>query len=520
MKKVSKKGNSTKSGAKRKVVIIGAGPAGLATAWKLLRSRPGEFTVKILEESGEIGGISKTVNYKGNRMDIGGHRFFTKAKEVQEFWEEVMPEMMERERVSRIYYKHKFFDYPVKLNWATLRNMGFLTAMRCGLSYIRVVIWPRKPEESLEDFYVNRFGKKLYEMFFEGYTEKLWGKHPRDISAEWGAQRVKGLSVMEVLRDAIMKILHIQQKKVETSLISKFQYPELGPGAMWEKVAEEVQEMSGEILLHEKVIGILRNVKSETKKLNGSGDFRNSNMGEFTVKTENSEFSADEVVSSMAVKDLVGSLEKVPKEVARIARELPYRDFVTVGVLVRKLEISSNGKRLSDSLQERIRKVGVPDNWIYVQDAGVKLGRIQIFNNWSPKMVERAKETVWIGLEYFCAEGDKFWQMSEKKCGEMAVRELSKMGIIREEEVLDFHRERVKKAYPAYFGSYGEFRKVREFLDEIPGLYLVGRNGQHRYNNMDHSVLTGFRAAEVIMGGRKREEIWAVNTEKEYGEEK
>lgn len=491
---------------RKRVVIIGAGPAGLATAWKLLKEKPGEFSVKILEESEEIGGISRTVNYKGNRMDIGGHRFFTKAKEVQEFWEEVMPEMMERERVSRIYYRRKFFDYPVKLNFATLRSMGFLTAVECGFSYLRAVILPRKPEKSLEDFYVNRFGKKLYEMFFEGYTEKLWGKHPRDISAEWGAQRVKGLSVREVLRDSLFKIFHIRRaaKKVETSLISKFQYPELGPGAMWERVASEVREMGGEILLGEKVLRILR-----------------EKTGGFVVKTEENEFLADDVVSSMAVKDLVRSLENMPREVAKIAKELPYRDFVTVGVLVRRLEISSSDSRkLSESLRERIRTVGVPDNWIYVQDAGVKLGRIQIFNNWSPKMVKKPGETVWIGLEYFCREGDEFWRMSEKKCGKMAIRELTEMGVIRDEEVLDFHREKVRKAYPAYFGSYAKFSKVREFLDGIPGLYLVGRNGQHRYNNMDHSVLTGFRAAEVMMGIRRREEIWAVNTEKEYGEEK
>lgn len=518
----------------KKIVIIGAGPAGITAANELLKGGNKDFEVVILEGTNVIGGISQTVRYNGNRMDIGGHRFFSKSDEVMNWWSELMPiqgkpsfddkklerekplsdsgpdpektdrVMLVRDRVSRIYYQNHFFDYPVKMSASTIKNMGFATTMAAGFSYIKACI-VKKPETSLENFYINRFGKKLYSMFFEGYTEKLWGRHPRDISADWGSQRVKGLSIRAVLKDMFSKAFggKKKNKEVETSLIEQFWYPKYGPGQLWEMAADTAVKLGAELKKDHNVTEI----KCEKGKIKAV--VCDTPNGKVTIE-------GDIFVSSMPVKDLVCGMtgEKPSDEMVNIAKGLPYRDFVTVGLLVNKLNLKN---------ETGVKTLGniVPDCWIYVQDTGVKLGRIQIFNNWSPYMVKDPENTVWIGLEYFCTEGDSFWNMSDKECIELAAKELEKMGVINSKDIIDSHREKIKKAYPAYFDTYSEMDRLIECLDSYENLYCVGRNGQHRYNNMDHSMLTAIRAAEAIKtGNTDRHEIWNVNTEKEYHESK
>ena len=514
----------------KKVVIIGAGPAGLTAACELLKA-PEDYQVIVLEASDQIGGISRTVRYHGNRMDIGGHRFFSKDPAVMQWWQELLPMqgapsfddaqlrrekplapggpdpesqdrvMLVRRRVSRIYYLKKFFDYPISMKWATFRNMGFARTMKAGFSYLHSVFF-KKPETSLENFYINRFGRVLYGMFFEGYTEKLWGRHPRDISADWGAQRVKGLSITAVLRDMLRKLFGTKDKgRVETSLIEEFRYPKYGPGQLWETAADRVVELGGRIFRQHTVTGV---------------QIREGCVEAVTCDTPDGPVTieGDIFLSSMPVKDLIGSMQgaAVPETAAAAAAGLPYRDFVTVGLLVDRLQLKN---------ETDIPTLGdiVPDCWIYVQEPDVKLGRIQIFNNWSPYLVEDPEHTVWIGLEYFCTEGDDFWNLSEEDCTAFAVAELEKMGVIRPGAVKDSHRERVKKAYPAYFDTYAQMDAIIDYLNSFENLYCIGRNGQHRYNNMDHSMVTAMRAVECIRGlCPDKGEVWRVNTEKEYHE--
>ena len=519
---------------KPSIVIIGAGPAGLTAGYSLLKSGfPCKVT--ILEELETVGGISRTVCHNGNRMDIGGHRFFTKDPEVNAMWNELLPlqgapafddlmlnrpvtlqeggadpektdkVMLKRNRVSRIYYRKRFFDYPVKMNFNTIRNMGFFTTVLAGMSYCSSMI-RKAPENSLENFYINRFGKKLYSMFFEGYTEKLWGRHPSEISADWGAQRVKGLSVTAVLKDIFSKLLPRswrKNRKVETSLIDEFSYPKFGPGQLWETVAEEIRNMGGTILPGWKAERIIVQDQKIVKLFC---------RHDGTV----SELDCGTVISSMPLKDLVQSLNDVPEEIRTIANGLPYRDFVTVGLLVEKINLKNQTKL------KTLNNI-IPDCWIYVQDTGVKLGRIQIFNNWSPYLVCDPEKYVWIGLEYFCDEGDPFWVLSEEEWKEMGVSELVSMGVLNPEEpIQDHHVEKVRKAYPAYFDTYSRIDELTTYLNDISNLYCIGRNGQHRYNNMDHSMVTAFEAVKNIIAGKSADKsaIWNVNTEKEYHEEK
>lgn len=515
----------------KKVLIIGAGPAGLTAGYELL-DKADDFEIVILEESDRIGGISRTVNYKGNRMDMGGHRFFSKVPEVNDWWEKMLPTqgalpmddvllqrtstiaeggpdpektdrvMLRRNRLSRIFFNNRFFDYPVSLKMDTIRNMGFGTTVAVGCSYLKTVIHKR-PENSLEDFYINRFGKKLYSMFFENYTENLWGRHPSEISPEWGAQRVKGLSIRAVLKDIFGKAFNRQNRTVETSLIEEFAYPKLGPGQLWELTAEEIRKKGGSILMNARVVGIL---KDADNRINGLQYIRDGK--EETI-------SGDLVISSMPIKDLVAGMNDVPKEFRDIAEGLPYRDYMTVGVLVPGLKLRNETK---------IKTIGniVPDNWVYVHDKNVKMGRFQIYNNWSPYMVQDLQHTVWLGLEYFCNEGDGMWSMTDDAFAAMAIDEMVTMGLIDDrKEVLDHHVERVKKAYPAYFDTYEHMDGLRAYLNTIPNLFCVGRNGQHRYNNIDHSMCTSFEAVRNIIGGKQeKDNIWNVNTEKEYHESK
>ncbi len=514
----------------KKVIVIGAGPAGLTAAYELL-DKSKEYEVVVLEESNMFGGISRTVNYKGNRMDMGGHRFFSKVPEVNAWWEKMLPTqgsmpfddielnrtstvveggpdpekedrvMLRRNRLSRIFFNQKFFDYPISLKFETIKNMGFFTTFVVGLSYLKSVIFKRK-EKSLEDFYINRFGKKLYSMFFENYTTNLWGVHPSEISPEWGAQRVKGLSITAVLKDIFGKMFHKKNRKVETSLIEEFAYPKYGPGQLWEVTASEVEKMGGTIIKNAKVVNLVQ----QKGKIMGV---------KYETEGKIVSLNGDYVLSSMPIKDLVEGLNNVPKDIQKIAKGLQYRDYMTVGVLVSKLKLKNETK---------IKTIGniVPDNWVYVHDKSVKMGRFQIYNNWSPYMVKEIQNHVWIGLEYFCNEGDEMWSLTDEEFAKLGISEMVKIGMIAsEEEAIDSHVERVKKAYPAYFGTYEKIDELRAYLDKIPNLFCIGRNGQHRYNNIDHSMCTSFEAVKnILSGSTNKDNIWNVNTEKEYHEEK
>ena len=513
----------------KKALVIGAGPAGLTAAYELL-TKSEDMEVMVFEESDCFGGISKTVEYKGNRMDMGGHRFFSKIPEVNAWWDKMLPMqgsatydnillnrptplteggpdpekedrvMLTRHRVSRILFDNKFYDYPVTLKMETLKNMGFFTTMKVGFSYLAAILH-KKPEDNLENFYINRFGRKLYSMFFEYYTENLWGRHPSEIDASWGAQRVKGLSVVAIIKDIFGKIFKKKNRKVETSLIEEFKYPKLGPGQLWDVTAEEITKLGGTIIKNAKVT-----------KLQKEGD----KIVSLTYVKDGQEVTVegDYIISSMPVKDLVAGMNDVPAEPARIAAGLPYRDYMTLGVLVPKINLENKTKL------KTVSNI-VPDCWVYVQDRRVKMGRFQIYNNWSPYMIKDLENTIWIGLEYFVNEGDEFWNMTEEQFSAFGVQEMVNLGLIDSPDVvLDTHMEKVKKAYPAYFDTYDEMDKLVEYLKSIDNLYCVGRNGQHRYNNIDHSMVTSFETVKNILSGEKdKSNIWSVNTEQEYHEE-
>ncbi len=509
----------------RTVVVIGAGPAGLTAAYTLLKETD---CVPIVLEAGDcVGGISRTVEYHGNRMDLGGHRFFTKNAEVAALWDALLPlqgapalddrllgrdkplqaggpdpertdrVMLVRDRVSRIYFARRFFDYPISLKWATLKNMGFRRTVAAGCGYVWASLF-RREERTLRDFLINRFGAPLYRMFFESYNEKLWGRNPSEIAPDWGAQRIKGLSLRKAVAGMLKSALGIQQKQVETSLIDRFSYPKLGPGQLYAVMADEITRMGGKIYYKKEVTAL----------------HRGGNRIVSVETSDGSRYEADAVFSSMPVKDLIAGMDgDVPADVREIAAGLPYRDFITAGLLVDRLLLKNEtGRKTLGNI--------VPDCWIYVQERGVKLGRIQVFNNWSPYLVKDPAHTVWLGLEYFCAEGDELWNMDDASFLKMAEEELVSMGVIERGAVRDGVRLRVKKAYPAYFDTYDRFDAVRGFLNTQENLYCIGRNGQHRYNNMDHSMLTAIEAVRAYRTGGGRDAIWNVNTEEEYHEEK
>ena len=518
----------------RTAVIVGAGPAGLTAAFELQRSS--DYRPIVFEMGEQVGGISRTINYRGNRMDLGGHRFFSKSDWVMNWWQSMLPVaadaateaasmhlayqgasrdftpsaraelhtddvMLVRSRLSRIFYRRHFFDYPLKLSLATLANLGAPYTAAIGASYVAARLNPRRPELTLEDFLVNRFGNTLYRTFFRDYTEKVWGVPCSEISAEWGAQRIKGLSITKAIAHALRKPFQPRdtaQKSTETSLVERFLYPKLGPGQMWERVAARVSAAGGEVHLRHSVIALHRDGGRIT-----AVDVRDGTSGEVR------RVACDQLISTMPIQELVRLLGPQDPEVQRIASQLPYRDFMTAGLLVRRMR---GGHR--DSAANGMP----PDNWIYIQEPDVKLGRLQVFNNWSPALVADPT-TIWLGLEYFCAEGDDLWNMTDAAFLSFAAAELAKIGLIAIEDVLDGTVVRVPKAYPAYFGAYGEIGQVRDWLDTFSNLYPVGRNGMHRYNNQDHSMLAAKAAVECITrASADKSALWAVNVEEEYHE--
>jgi protoporphyrinogen oxidase len=559
----------------KRAVIIGAGPAGLTAGLELLRRT--DIQPVILEASEEIGGISRTIKYKGNRMDIGGHRFFSKSDRVMQWWVDLMPPdvdaagsepeisyqgksrvvavparlpeepvlrgvgpidphaaeelddldrkaaemlvtvaphdpdlvMLIRPRKSRIYYLRKFFDYPITLTATTLKNLGLARTFRVGVSYMRSQLSQIAPEKSLEDFLINRFGRQLYLTFFKSYTEKVWGTPCNEISAEWGAQRIKGLSLTTAVKHFLKKAFSgrpkgsgdIAQKGTDTSLIERFMYPKFGPGQLWEHVADQIRDKGGEIHMGWKVDRIHCSMDDGVKRV--------ASIDAVNAAGERRSFAGDYFFSTMPMRELVEAIDApVPENVREVSTGLQYRDFITVGLLADRLKVREPDGGL------------LKDTWIYVQEPDVILGRLQIFNNWSPYLVADPTK-VWIGLEYFCYDTDDLWKMPDEELKRFAISEVAKIGILNAEDVSDGHVVRVPKTYPAYFGTYDRFSELREFTDSFENLFLVGRNGMHKYNNQDHSMLTAMTVVDGLVAGHvDKAALWGINTEQEYHEEK
>jgi len=587
---------------KRTAVIIGAGPAGLTAGLELLRRT--DIVPVIVEASEEIGGISRTIKYKGNRMDIGGHRFFSKSDRVMEWWMELMPPdlsvpgtpasesqtaegtvhgepleisyqgkrrvvavparvqeepplrglgplqaegqvdgqepeedpgtvaekvietvvvpepgdpdlvMLIRPRRSRIYYLRRFFDYPITLTGNTLKNLGVARMVRVGTSYAISRVKQIQPEKSLEDFLINRFGRELYLTFFKSYTEKVWGTPCDKISAEWGAQRIKGLSLTTAVKHFLKKALggkakgaatgDVAQKGTDTSLIERFMYPKFGPGQLWEHVAGLIQQKGGAIHMGWKVDRL--NFAPTTGE---EGTMRVVSIDAVGPGGERRTYAGDCFFSTMPMRELIRAMQApVPANVLEVSDGLQYRDFITVGLLCDRLKVKEPEGGL------------LKDTWIYIQEPDVLLGRLQIFNNWSPYLVSDPSK-VWIGLEYFCYDTDDLWKMADDELKQFAIAELAKIGIVDAADVSDGHVVRVPKTYPAYFGTYDRFDELKTFTDEIENLFLVGRNGMHKYNNQDHSMLTAMHVVDGLVAGRvDKRQLWEINTEQEYHEEK
>lgn len=467
---------------KSDVIIFGAGPSGLAGATKLIKNNR---SVTIFEREKLVGGISKTIEFKGNRFDLGGHRFFTKSKEVNDLWDETLgDDFLVRPRLSRIYYQNKFFDYPIKAMNA-LFGLGIFTSTQVMLSYLVTKIFPHKEEKTFEQWVSNRFGKKLFNIFFKTYTEKLWGIPCDQIQAEWAAQRIKGLSMMSAIKNALFPD---KSGKIKT-LIDEFKYPKFGPGMMYEKMAENVTTKGAQLFKEHSVVKI--------------------NHDNFTVKSVvvedatglEKEFSADHFLSSMPITELVKRLSPAaPSEVLEASQKLTYRSFITISVILKS-------------------QAAFPDTWIYIHSPEVKMGRIQNFRAWSPFMVPNKDQTA-LGLEYFCTEGDDFWNMKNDDLLKLGMQELEKIGLGKQADFVDGFVARVPKAYPVYDATYPENIKiVREYLEKFTNLQPIGRYGMFKYNNMDHSILTGIYAADNILDASKKD-IWNVNADQEYHEEK
>ena len=471
------------------VAIIGAGPAGLTAAYLLCKKGA---TVTVLEaDPTYVGGISRTARYKGFHFDIGGHRFFSKSKEVEDFWTEILPEdMLQRPRSSRIFYRGKFFAYPLQAREA-LFKLGVLEATLCVLSYMKARIFPVRNPRSFEDWVSNQFGKRLFNIFFKTYTEKVWGMSCKEISADWAAQRIKGLSLMSAILNAVLPRKKPKSRdQVIKSLIDSFRYPRTGPGMMWEACASRVRQMGGTIEMGQRVVGCAYDADARVWTVTHEDDQQNQRH---TV--------AQHVISSAPLRQLAGAITpKLSVEASRAANALKYRDFLTVMLILKD-------RNLFD------------DNWIYIHDPSVKVGRVQNFKSWSPEMVPDPSFCCY-GLEYFCFEGDGVWAAADSALIELAKTELEKIGIAEAVDVLDGCVVRQSKAYPVYDESYAaNVAVVRAELDaRFPTMHLVGRNGMHKYNNQDHAMMTAMLCAENIIQGRQVFDLWQVNQDAEYHE--
>ena len=542
----------------KQAIIVGAGPAGLTAAYELLTRT--DIKPIVLEKSTYMGGISRTVAYKGNRMDIGGHRFFSKSDRVMKWWFQHLPlaeptdapqlltyqgasreipsagargsrpasefrscdpatavldvaesdhadrVMLLRPRKSRIYFLRKFFNYPIQLSKDTLVKLGVVRTFRIVLSYLLRIAFPIRKARTLEQFFINRFGSELYTTFFKSYTEKVWGVSCDRISAEWGEQRIKGLSVRKTITHQIKNVFRknakegIAQKDTETSLIEQFLYPKFGPGQMWEVVAEKIVQLGGEIITEFDVTGLQ------------AQDFHVTEISGADKHGRAARFPGDYFFSTMPIQELVRSMHvDVPVAVCEVSEGLIYRDFIAVGLLCNKLKVRDDNNKYGKL---------ITDNWIYIQEPDVLVGRLQIFNNWSPHLV-KDPDKVWLGAEYFCYETDALWSKPDAEIGRLAAEELHTIGILDRDDVIDFNVVRMPKTYPAYFGTYDRFEELRKYVDQYDNLFLVGRNGMHKYNNQDHSMLTAMTAVDNIIAGRTdKANIWSVNTELEYHESK
>jgi len=516
----------------RTALIIGAGPAGVSAASEL--ASRSDIRPIVVDKDTWIGGISRTTLRNGYRIDIGPHRFFTKSERVNALWREVLPlqgkpawddlqlnrslpladqseapdpekedkVLLYKSRLTRILFLRRFFNYPITLSLATLSNLGPVRVARIGFSYIKIRLFPIKNEKTLEDFFTNRFGNELYLTFFKDYTEKVWGVPCSQIPSDWGAQRVKGVSITEVLKHAIGSLF--KGKSKETSMTEFFYYPKLGAGQMYEAIADKAKAHGAEFRLGQRVTSL---------------EIRDQRIVAVTLRDQQTgaeeTVCPDFVFSSMPIDELFSSFsgEPVPTSAMETARGLTFRDYILVKVLARSMS-------MPNQTQVKALPGLIPDNWIYVQERDVSMGRLDIFNNFSMYMLPE-KDKAWLGCEYFSDKGDSLWSKSDAEIAAFAVSELDKLGLVRSTDILDTEVVRQEKAYPAYFGTYGEFHRIREYTDTIQNLYLMGRNGMHRYNNMDHSVLAGLVAADLAMeGSRDMSRLWDVNTEKEYHEQK
>lgn len=512
---------------KKNIVIIGAGPAGLTAGYELLKNSC-DYRLIIIEKDIQPGGISKTMDVNGFLMDLGGHRFFSKSRLVMDWWFNILPPagspaeddleigrelplfkngpdpshvddvFLIRKRQSSILFEKKFFPYPLELSLSTLKKLGITRSNKILFDYLCSKACPRRPEKTLEDFLINRFGQTLFNIFFKDYTEKVWGRSCNSIDASWGRQRIKGLSLTKIFSNLLKSSFSFLQKKEvfqldkETSLINYFLYPKYGPGHLWKRVAEEIQHKGGKIIYQHQV----KKIFWEDNRITGM-------LLENTTNGTQKVFKCNYCISSAPLSDLIRAMDPpFPANIASIGLQLPYRDFITIGVCLDEAKLPK-----------------IYDNWIYIQERDVKLGRIQLFHNWSPYLVPHS-DVLWLGLEYFTSSNDEFWYKSNQELIRFAIEELKRLEIITHKKNVIFAKViRVEKAYPGYWGSYSKFSILRSHLDKIQNLFLVGRNGMHRYNNQDHSMLTAIEATKnIIAGYRTKDNIWMVNSDENYHE--
>jgi len=460
------------------IVVIGAGPAGLTAAYESVKNKLHPILV---EKSGQVGGIARTELYRGYRFDIGGHRFFTHFEEIQRIWKEVLEnDFIKVNRISRIYYKNRFYNYPLSF-FNAISNLGVLEGLLILMSYLKAKALPNGKEDSLEQWITNRFGHRLYQTFFKTYTEKVWGISCSKIQADWAAQRIKGLSLKSILYDAVLR----GNRKGAKTLIREFHYPVHGPGMMWQNMQKRIEQLGGEVMLNTRAIRL---------------QCKAGQIQAILMKREGKEIRlpGGSFISSIPLNELILQMDPPPPDpVLRAAKNLRYRDFILVGLILDQPKL-------------------FPDNWIYVHSPDVKVGRIQNFKNWSAAMVPDTNKTS-LGMEYFCTRGDEIWEMSNEDLIQMATREIQKLGLAKQATVEDGIVIRQPKAYPIYDRDYRQnVQTIRAFLETIGNLQTIGRNGLHRYNNQDHSMLTAKMAVANLFG--ESHDLWAANAEQSYYE--